>query len=228
MWGVLWFQFKCRFWKEILVSGKWSMHEVRGPSVKRAECISGPVELKDTDSQRCSWLTQQFACSLCLCLSAEPAEVTRAKVEPCRGTQVTSRLLFKLKDQVSFAGMFHWQRFQSRLVFNPFCLTWKGTIVDCFDPFNSPPCVPTLQGGQHLERSVLLSFKSAPEDWKKRLLFQNYHWYHFPGGFAPSELAFKSEKSWKITAKGPIWNGFFHHESRCCCRAEYVVKAPSN
>lgn len=30
------------------------MHEVRGPSVKRAECISGPVELKDADSQRCS------------------------------------------------------------------------------------------------------------------------------------------------------------------------------
>lgn len=167
-------------------------HEVHGPSAECAECITGASGAENTESQRCSWLTQQFACSLCLCLSAEAAEVTRAKVEPPRGTQVTLRLLFKLMDQVSFAGMFHWLRFQSRLVFNPFCLTWKGTSANpCFDPFNSPQCVPALQGGQHPERSVLLSFESAPEDWKKRLLFQNYYWYHFLGVFAPSELVSK-------------------------------------
>lgn len=59
---------------------------------------------------------------------------------------------------------------QPQLVFNPFCLTWKGTSIDCFDPFNSPPCLPALQGGQHQEGSVQASFKSTPEGCKKLLL----------------------------------------------------------
>lgn len=59
---------------------------------------------------------------------------------------------------------------QPRLVFNPFCLTWKGTSIDCFDPFNWPPCLPALQGGQHQEGSVQPSFKSTPEGCKKLLL----------------------------------------------------------
>lgn len=55
--------------------------EAHGPSVKCAECTLGPMEVKESESQRRSWLTPQFARCLCLCLSAEPAEVTWVKVE---------------------------------------------------------------------------------------------------------------------------------------------------
>lgn len=106
------FLFKRKFWKETLMTGRWSMrhrgHQSSVLSVSRG-CWS-----KLSHRGALDW--HHFRCSRCLC--AAPTEVTWVKVEPGRGTQVTSNLLFKLSDQVSFPGMFHWHCSHSTLVFD--------------------------------------------------------------------------------------------------------------
>lgn len=106
------FLFKHMFWKETLMSGKWCMrhrgHQSSVLSVSRGRWS------KLSHRGVLDW--HLFRCSRCLC--AEPTEVTWVKVEPGRGTQVTSKLLFKLSDQVSFPGMFHWHCSRWTLVFD--------------------------------------------------------------------------------------------------------------
>lgn len=165
--GSFVFLFKCRFWKEILAAGKWSMrflgHQSGVLSVSRDRRSWGILSHRGVLDPHSSSLV------LCVFVSMQKQRKQLKQrlnhAEALRWPQG-----FFSSWQIRFPLLECSTGVQPRLVFNPVCLTWKGTSIDCFDPFNSPPCLPALQGGQHQEGSVQPSFESTPEGCKKLLL----------------------------------------------------------